>query len=925
MTGSRCFALQIIFILLFSLLLHRLFKLQIVNGQEYVEDFKLQITRTLRDPNTRGTIYDCNGEVLAYSELVYTVTMTDNGTYSSEREHQLALNSMIYRVAKKLSENNEQISNPLKIEVGADGDYAYTVTGRALIRFKADMFGEADPDDLTTKQRNMSANDMIQLLSGNSRFALYGTGKDPYSEEELQKYGLPEAYTREEVLTIVGIRYMLSANAYKKYVPVTLSGNVSQETVAYILENSEALTGITVGQDWNRVYTGGEAFSHILGYTGKISSEEMERYADSDKEYTSDSVVGKSGIEQYMEDELQGIDSQKEVLVNNVGKVTGGEKVIREAVSGKDVYLSIDKDLQIAVYHILEQNLAGIVADNLVNAKEFDKAHISDTSDIRIPIYDVYMALVDNSVIQLEDLYLADATELERRIAEMLESKKEEASVSLREELLNENTPYDRLSQEMREYLSFIVNETGILNEDAVDGENDTYKRWKDKSGISAKEFLTDAVGNGWIAGGMISSGHRYLTTDEMYALLVESILEKTAADNEFEKLLFKRLLFEDRIQGKDMCRLLYDQQILPAGDADHEKIISGSMDAFSFMKRKIERLEITPAQLALDPCSASAVIVQQETGKVLALVSYPGYDNNRLANQMDSAYYNRLLNDKALPLYNRATQQLTAPGSTLKPITVIAGLQEGVISPDSSILCDGVFDKVTPDLKCWKHSGHGNVINAPTALQYSCNDYLCEIAYRLGNKNSIEYTDNAALTGLQKYAKYFGLDQKSGIEIAEAQPHITDAYAIPSAIGQGTHNYATVQLARYVNAIASRENVFRLSLIKGIADENGNLAEDNAQSENKVELPDSIWDAVSSGMVQFAQNNSVLQDMEISIAGKTGTAQESKVRPDHALFVGYAPADAPEITLAVRIANGYGSSNSTAVGRDIFNYYFGL
>ena len=122
-------------------------------------------------------------------------------------------------------------------------------------------------------------------------------------------------------------------------------------------------------------------------------------------------------------------------------------------------------------------------------------------------------------------------------------------------------------------------------------------------------------------------------------------------------------------------------------------------------MKKKIEQLEITPAQLALDPCSASAVVVQQETGKILALVSYPGYDNNRLANQMDSAYYNRLLNDKALPLYNRATQQLTAPGATFKPITVIAGLQERVISPDSSVLCDGVFDKVFPNLKCWKHT----------------------------------------------------------------------------------------------------------------------------------------------------------------------------------------------------------------------------
>lgn len=921
----RCFILQFIFIALFSILIHRLFVLQIVNGQKYAEDFELQITRTIREHNTRGNIYDCNGEVLAYNELVYTVTMIDDGTYASERERQLSINSVIYCVMKKLNENNEQINNELKIEVGTDGNYVYTVSGRALARFKADIFGESDPDDMTPEQVNMSANDMIQFLAGNSKFALYGTGKSFYSEEELQKYGLPKEYTDEEVLTIVGIRYMLSLNEYKKYVPITLARNVSDKTVAYIMENNQSLIGIDIGQDWERTYTGGEAFSHILGYVGKISSEEMEKYADSDRDYTPDSIVGKSGIEQYMESELQGLNGEKQIVVNNVGKVVGEENIIKETVSGKDVYLSIDKDLQIAVYHILEQNLAGIISSNLINTKKFDKNHISDTSDIRIPIYDVYIALVNNSIIQLSDLYCADATELERHIAKVLEEKKGEVLNSLKEELLNGNTDYSRLSEEMQEYISYITGKIEILNESSIDKEDDVYKRWKDKSGISVKEFLTYAIENGWIAAGFIDSEQGYFTTDEMFVLLIENIEKKIADDNEFEKILFKWLLFEDRIKGSDICRLLYDQQILSVADDDYEKLVSGQIDAFSFMKKKIEQLEITPAQLALDPCSASAVVVQQETGKILALVSYPGYDNNRLANQMDSAYYNRLLNDKALPLYNRATQQLTAPGSTFKPITVIAGLQERVISPDSSVLCDGVFDKVFPNLKCWKHTGHGNVINAPTALQYSCNDYLCDIAYRLGTINGMKYTDNAALESLQEYSKLFYLDKKSGVEIAESQPHVTDAYGIPSAIGQGTHNYATVQLVRYVNTIASRGNVFQLSLVKGIADTNGNFVENNAVLENKVELPDSVWDTVSSGMVQFAQNNSVLRDMEISIAGKTGTAQESKSRPDHALFVGYAPAETPEITIAVRIANGYGSSNSTAVGKDIFNYYFGL
>lgn len=921
----RCMVLVILFVVLFSILLHRLCELQIVDGQKYADDFGLQITRTVRDYNTRGIIYDRNGEILAYNELVYTVTMVDNGTYSSERERQLAINSVIYSVTSKLNENNEQINNELKIEVGANGSYVYTVAGRALARFKADIFGEADPNDMAPEQMDISAEDMIRFLSGNSKYALYGEGKSPYSEEELQEYGLPKEYTRQEVLTIVGIRYMLSVNEYKKYIPITIARNVSEKTVAYILENNLPLAGIDIGEEWDRVYTGGEAFSHILGYTGKISSEEMERYADSDRNYTSDSIVGKSGIEQYMENELQGTDGERELLVNNVGKIVGEEKIIKETVSGKDVYLSIDKDLQITVYRILEQNLAGIIASNLINAKKFDKIHISDTTDIRIPIYDVYMALIDNSVIRLSDLHGADATELERKIAAVLEEKNEEVLKALKQELLDGNTDYNHLSEEMQEYISYITSEIGILNESSIDKEDDVYKRWKDKSGISAKEFLTYAACNGWIAAGVIDFERGYFMTDEMYALLIESIEKQIAHDSEFEKILFKWLLFEDRIMGNDMCRLLYDQQILCAADEDYEKVVSGAIDAFSFMKKKIEQLEITPAQLALDPCSASAVVVQQETGKVLALVSYPGYDNNRLANQMDSAYYNSLLNDKSLPLYNRATQQLTAPGSTFKPITVIAGLQEGVISPDSSVFCDGVFDKVFPDLKCWKHSGHGNIANASKALQHSCNDYLCEIAYRLGTVNGMAYTDNTALGSLQEYSKLFCLDKKSGIEITESQPHVTDAYAIPSAIGQGTHSYATVQLARYVNTIASQGDVFQLSLIQGIADTNGSMIENDAVLENKVEVPDSIWDTVGAGMVQFAQDNSVLRDMEISIAGKTGTAQESKSRPDHALFVGYAPAETPEITIAVRIANGYGSSNATAVGRSILNYYFGL
>lgn len=921
--NARLLGPLVIYIMLFSVLVYRMFMLQIINADKYTEKSQLETTKTIKNIGKRGNIYDCNGKLLAHDELIYTITMIDNGKYSSERERQLILNSMIYHVTRKLNENKEKVNNELKIKPGEHGAYEFTVTGESLIRFKADIFGEANPDNMTKEQKNMSANEMIEFMSGNDKFALFGEGSDVYSKEELERYGLPMEYSQEEILTIVGIRYMLFLHAYQKYVPVTLARNVSEKTVAYIKENSPELPGIDIGNEWKRIYDGGEAFSHILGYTGQISEEELEKYEDSDKKYSADSVVGKVGIEQYLETDLQGIDGEKEIQVDSVGKIISEEKILREAKCGKDVYLSIDKRLQIDVYKILEQNLAGILTSNLINAKKFDKTHISDSSEIRITIYDVYIALVDNNIIKLDDVSGTKGDRLETYIAKLKKKKYKEIMDKLRKEIWNRDINYTELSEELQEYISFIVNESGILDEDAINKEDTFYVSWKNGNKISLRSFLGHAIESGWITAEYIQTKQQYTTTNELYQVLIDSV-EKSLNDNtEFDKLLYKYLILDDRISGRDICKLLHKQGLLDS-DSDYKNMLAGKMSTFAFMKKQIEQLKITPAQLALDPCSASAVVVQEKSGKILACVSYPGYDNNRLANQMDTQYYSQLLNDKSLPLYNRATQQLTAPGSTYKPITIIAGLQEGVISPETSITCDGIFDRLMPNLKCWKHSGHGNVLNAATAIQFSCNDYLCEMSYRLGKTNDNKYKDSMALDRLQKYTSLFHLDEKSGIEIVESEPHITDTYGIPSAIGQGTHNYATVQLARYVNGIASKGKVYSLSLIKGVTDTKGKMIKKKKVQKDNVKLPDVVWNTVQLGMTKFAQNNAVLKDMKISIAGKTGTAQESANRPDHSLFVGYAPTEKPEITIAVRIANGYGSSNATAVGRDIFNGYFG-
>lgn len=188
------------------------------------------------------------------------------------------------------------------------------------------------------------------------------------------------------------------------------------------------------------------------------------------------------------------------------------------------------------------------------------------------------------------------------------------------------------------------------------------------------------------------------------------------------------------------------------------------------------------------------AVVTNPNTGEVLACVSYPGYDNNRLSNVMDRSYYVQLSMGMSRTFYNRATQEKTAPGSTYKMLSSVASLTEGVINGNSYISCSGVFDKITPSPKCWIYpSAHGS-LNVVGALQHSCNDFFYEVGYRLGQDSNGNYDSDTGLEKLAKYAKMFGFDQTSGIEIPESQPQISDFDSVRSAIGQGTNNYTVSQ-----------------------------------------------------------------------------------------------------------------------------------
>ena len=126
-------------------------------------------------------------------------------------------------------------------------------------------------------------------------------------------------------------------------------------------------------------------------------------------------------------------------------------------------------------------------------------------------------------------------------------------------------------------------------------------------------------------------------------------------------------MITRGEISPRQLCLILFDQGVLDYDDATVNKLKNGSLSPRDFLMKKIYNIEITPAQLALEPCTGSCVVTDEKTGEILAMVSYPGYDSNKLANGVDSEYFASLQHDKSSPLLNYATQQKTAPGSTFK------------------------------------------------------------------------------------------------------------------------------------------------------------------------------------------------------------------------------------------------------------------
>ncbi|WP_177205520.1 penicillin-binding transpeptidase domain-containing protein [Acetitomaculum ruminis] len=911
---SRTLVLVITILAIFAIITSRLFVLQIVEGANYLENFTLTIKREITIAGTRGKIYDRNGELLAYNELSYDVTIEDNGTYSTRKEKNEAINKTISDLIDIVEKNGDKVVSDFNIGVDEGGNYKFLVDGTKLLRFLADIFGHKYTDDLKYNEdlgydeAKASAKDVVKYLSSSAI------------------YGISDKYDKVKTIKIITVRFALAQNAYQKYISTTVANQVSDATVAAVMEHIDELVGVNIEENTIRKYNDSVCLSSILGYTGVISDEEMEKLNKDEKKYDSTDIVGKAGIEQVMDSYLQGSKGSETLYVDNVGKVIKEADFVPSS-SGNDVYLTIDKDLQAKVYKMIEEQLAGIICSKLINVKNYNVENVAKASEIKIPMDDVYFALINNNIIDINHFTANDASENEKAILSAYEVAKA-AAVSNLTGIINDSSgskPYNTYTKEIQAYCDYIqtsLNAAGVIVTSNFK-DDETFDKWT-KGNISLYEFLSYAISSGNLDSTQIETSVKYSDSAEVYQSLVEYITKHIFESDGFSKIVYDYMIKNDAISDSQLCLILFDQGIIQDTGSEAESLSNGSVSAYNFMYNKIKTLVITPAMLALDPCSASCVVTDVNSGEVLAMVSYPGYDNNRLANTVDANYYSALTKDKSLPLFNHATQEKTAPGSTYKMITATAGLTEGYVTTGTTFTCTGIFNAISPPAKCWKYPSAHGALNVSQAIQHSCNYYFNELGYMFGQSNG-SYDSDLGLSVLKKYASMYGLNAKSGVEIPESDPEISDKDSVRSAIGQGSNNYTTVQLARYVTTVANSGTCYNLSLLDKVTDSEGNTIEDFTPAVYNTldEVNASTWDAIHTGMHAVIGDLDAFKNTTTDAAGKTGTAEEVSTRGNHALFVSYAPYDSPQIALATRIPYGYSSGNAAEIGSEVIRYYF--
>lgn len=383
--------------------------------------------------------------------------------------------------------------------------------------------------------------------------------------------------------------------------------------------------------------------------------------------------------------------------------------------------------------------------------------------------------------------------------------------------------------------------------------------------------------------------------------------------------------------------------------DANLQKITEQAL------KNNIEKIRNGGFSDSANVTGGSAVVMNVNTGEVLAMASYPDFNPQEFVGGISTEKWNEYTkrddsNKYISAMTNRAISSLSAPGSTFKMATAIAALETGKLTVTEKIRDTGIYHYSSDyNPKCWIYNstggGHG-YLNVTQAIQHSCNYFFYELGNRLGDEN------------LAKYARYLGLGKKTEVELlGEVEGTVAcretsqklgvewnEGNVLSAAIGQENNQFTPIQMAKYTSIIANGGKNIDVTILKSIVDANGNEIP-KEEIENYLQEKMGITKEEQTENLSFQSKNvqAVLEGMRgvtsesggtaysyfkgfnIEVGGKTGSAQTGDDAVTNAWFVGFAPFDKPEIAVVVMVENGQHGGYTAEVARDIIAEYFGM
>jgi penicillin-binding protein 2 len=386
-------------------------------------------------------------------------------------------------------------------------------------------------------------------------------------------------------------------------------------------------------------------------------------------------------------------------------------------------------------------------------------------------------------------------------------------------------------------------------------------------------------------------------------------------------------------------------------------------VNSLGFEQRNLKGLEPLPGsdiQLTLDvdlqqaaekimmdeSKSGAVVAVEVNTGRLLTIASSPVLDLSKFLGGISSKDWKEMLDNPLHPLINKTVQGQYPPASTYKIVTALAGLAEGIISPESTVWCPGSYRFGNRSYRCWKYKGGHGTVNLKRAISESCDVYFYHVGQRLG------------VNRLAKYASHLGLGKKTGVEIEHEKPGLIptsdwklkkygkpwqDGETLSIAIGQGFDLVTPLQLAMMTAAVANGGRLYQPSIIESVRSPDGQVIENfHVKELDRFTIPERTLNILKEGLIEAVNGRRGTATKAklngITVAGKTGTAQVVRLKQykhlkeeaipykyrDHAWFTCFAPAEKPEIAVTVLVEHGlHGGTAAAPIAKAVLEKYF--